>query len=114
VHASRGATLALRDGDRALIAVCHAGCSRADILAELSRLHLLDGPADFRPPAAPVTELSDGDATARRVEIARRIWGAARDARGSPVVAYLAFRGITIAPPPALRRAPSLRRPERL
>src|SRR3954471_20351205 len=42
VHQSRGPTLALRDGPRGLIAHCHAGCARDDILAELSRLGLLD------------------------------------------------------------------------
>src|SRR5216684_2336954 len=40
-HGSRGATLALRDGDRGLIVYCHAGCRRRDILAGLRRLGLL-------------------------------------------------------------------------
>ena len=43
VHQSSGPTLALRDGPRGLIAHCHAGCSRDDVLAELRRLGLLDG-----------------------------------------------------------------------
>ena len=43
VHQSDGATLALRDGPRGLIAHCHAGCSRDDVLAELRRLGLLSG-----------------------------------------------------------------------
>jgi hypothetical protein len=87
VHGSRGSTLALRDGDRALVALCHAGCSRADILAELRRRGLLDGIED-RPPSTPAAR----DDHARRIEIARRIWGMARDARATPVARYLAGR----------------------
>lgn len=44
VHGSRtgrSATLALRDGDRGLVAHCHAGCDARDILAELKRHGLL-------------------------------------------------------------------------
>jgi hypothetical protein len=40
VHSSRNgrsATLTLRDGERGIIAVCHAGCSRLDILTELRK-----------------------------------------------------------------------------
>src|SRR4051794_32659403 len=53
VHQSSGPTLAMRDGPRGFIAHCHAGCARDDILAELSRLGLLDsnGLADPADPA---------------------------------------------------------------
>jgi putative DNA primase/helicase len=44
---------------------------------------------------------------------ARRIWDRAFDPNGTPVVAYLAGRGITIPPPPCLRWSPSLRRPDK-
>lgn len=37
VHNSAGATLALRDEHRGLIAVCHGRCPRRNILAELRR-----------------------------------------------------------------------------
>jgi putative DNA primase/helicase len=56
--------------------------------------------------------LSDGDAAARRIEIARRIWGEAREARGTPVERYLAGRGITLAPSGSLRYASALRHPD--
>jgi putative DNA primase/helicase len=105
VHGSRSATLALRDGDRVLIAVCHAGCSRAEILAELRRRGLLDDGLEDRPPPTPVPR--DGDA--RRVEIARRIWREARDARATPVARYLAGRGLTLPVPLTLRYAPASR-----
>jgi hypothetical protein len=45
IHGSRSghsSTLAFRDGDRGLIIYCHAGCSVADILAELRRRGLTD------------------------------------------------------------------------
>jgi hypothetical protein len=36
VHESRGATLALRDGERGLLIRCWAGCNSRDVLAELA------------------------------------------------------------------------------
>jgi putative DNA primase/helicase len=112
VHGSRGATLALRDGARGLIVKCFAGCDPRDILAELRRLQLFDGSGEDRGRAAvrPAEHHDDGEA-ARRIEIARRIWDVARDARGSPVARYLASRGINLPVPPSLRYAPALRRP---
>jgi hypothetical protein len=110
IHGSRtghSLSLALRDGDRVPIAHCFAGCSPADILAELRRRGLLDGRGEYQPPPAPVVRADD---SARNVEIARRIWREARDARRSPVTAYLAGRGIIAAPPVSLRYAPALRR----
>jgi hypothetical protein len=50
VHQSTGPTLALRDGPRGLIAHCHAGCSRDDVLAELGRLGPIDGAGSAEPP----------------------------------------------------------------
>jgi putative DNA primase/helicase len=116
VHESRGATLALRDGDRGgLILYCHAGCSRSDILAELRLRGLIDGDSGIdrgRTAPAVIKVGNRGDDTARRIEAARSIWNAARDARGTPVAAYLAARGITIPLPASLRWVPSLRRPD--
>jgi putative DNA primase/helicase len=109
-HGSRGATLALRDGGRGLIAKCYAGCEPRDVLAELRRRGLIDG--DFlASPSGPIPRGIDpaGD-RARRIEAARCIWDAARDARGSLVATYLAGRGIIIDLPPSLRYAPALRR----
>jgi putative DNA primase/helicase len=114
VHGSRtgtSATLALLDGERGLIVICHAGCSRADIHDELCRRGLLPGAIDHRPAPIP-TRTEPRDDTARRIELARRIWDAAQDAHGTPVVAYLTVRGISIAPPPPLRWVPALRRPD--
>jgi DNA primase len=111
VHGSRtgcSLSLALRDTDRGLALHCHAGCARADIMAELRRRGLLARLED-RPPPTPAARADD---SARNVEIARLTWRAGRDARGSPVARYLADRGLTLPVPPGLRYAPSLRRPD--
>jgi hypothetical protein len=110
VHGSHGATLALRDGDRGLIVKCFAGCSFRDILAELRCRGLLAGYSGYSRPALATARGNDRDDPARRIEIARKIWGAARDAHGTPAARYLAARGITIPLPPSLRWAPVLRR----
>jgi hypothetical protein len=113
VHNSHGATLALRDGERGIIAICHAGCTRADIFSELRRRGLIgDAPACagiYRSIGRPTENHDD---SANRIALARRVWASAQDSRGSPVALYLAGRGITIGPPAALRWAPALRRPD--
>lgn len=106
VHGSctgRSATLALRDGAGGLIVHCHAECTRDAILAELRRLHLLDGSGDYSGEAPPAADPRERE---RRIEIARRIWGTGKDARGTPVARHLAARGIDREPPPCLRWAP--------
>jgi hypothetical protein len=118
VHGSRGSTLALRDGERRLIVKCFAGCDPRDVLAELRRRGLI-GAGGERPDApscapeemrVPVESRTNDEA--HRIASARRIWNAAREARGTPVAAYLAGRNIAITPPPSLRYAPALRRPD--
>jgi hypothetical protein len=113
VHQSRGASLALSDGERGLILKCFAGCDPRDILAELRRRGLIGDAAHDRHRPSPATTRPDerGDA-AHRIAMAQRIWDTAQHARGTPVGHYLAGRRITIAPPPALRWAPALRRPD--
>jgi putative DNA primase/helicase len=112
VHGSRGATLALRDGDRGLIVKCFGGCDRRDVLTELYRRRLISETVPRLPEflrsttraRAPI--IDDGD----RIASASHIWNCAREARKTPVAAYLAARGITMPVPPSLRWAPSLRR----
>ena len=115
VHGSRtgrSLSLSLRDHPRGLAVRCHAGCRRDDVIAELRQRGLLAGySGGVRP--APVTPRSDRrthDYAGRR-EISRRIWGEARDARGTPVERYLASRGITLSVPQSLRWAPRCRHP---
>jgi putative DNA primase/helicase len=113
VHQSRGATLALRDGERGLILKCWAGCDPLDVLAELRRRGVIASHNVGDRPRLPLpTILSDYDAdAARRLAMARRIWNATHEARGTPVASYLAGRGITVDPPPSLRWAPRCRHP---
>jgi hypothetical protein len=112
VHGSLGLTLALRDGDRALIAKCFAGCDPHDILAELRRRGMIAARADEARPAPPIIRRDNHADVAGRIAMARRLWVAAQEARGTPVAAYLTARGITVPSPPSLRYAPSLRRPD--
>jgi hypothetical protein len=111
VHASRGPTLALRDGAGGLVVHCHAGCASPDVLAELRRIGLLDGEAgDFgaRPDDAQIARRRDADARERRRKIAfaMGIWGASYPAAGTVVERYLLSRGLTLPPPPTLRYHP--------
>jgi putative DNA primase/helicase len=106
VHGSLGATLALRDGERGLIVKCFAGCDPRDVLAELRRRQLIEGPCAPQHRAQPISAGARTDDDAHRIATARRLWEAARDARGSPVVRYLDGRGITMPPPSSLHWAP--------
>jgi putative DNA primase/helicase len=116
VHGSRtgsSATLALHDGDWGLIAVCHAGCDRADIVAALRRCGVLgEGRVHLRRKPVTVRRDSDREGAARRTAVAQRIWDAARDASRTAVVNYLAGRGVQIPLPSSLRWATALRRPD--
>jgi hypothetical protein len=109
-HDDRSPSLSLRDGEYGLIVHCWAGCDPSEVLAELRRLGLLSNDRrDYHWYAK--DRADDSHDRERRTEIARRIWNAAKDARGTPVDRYLAARGIT-APLSPLRWAPSLRRPD--
>jgi hypothetical protein len=114
VHRSRGATLALHDSERGLIAKCWAGGDSRDVLAELRRCGLIEGRGELRAAARGKCDIYSNERTVWRADddesrliAARRLWGgAAWEARGSPVARYLAGRGVTIPPPPSLRWAP--------
>ena len=103
VHASASATLALRDGDWGLIAHCHAGCRRTDVIAELRRRGLISKVSECVGPTRTVTGADQQPDTALRLALARRLWDSAQDARGTPVSNYLAGRGIAMPVPLSLR-----------
>jgi putative DNA primase/helicase len=109
VHCSRSATLALRDGSRGLVVYCHAGCSRAEIFADLCRRGLIGSAPEY---VSTGTSILVRDDPAPRIALARCIWESAQDARYSPVAVYLASRGITITPPSSLRYAAKARHPD--
>src|SRR4051795_10783278 len=77
VHQSSGPTLALHDGPRGLIVHCHAGCSRDDVLAELSRLRLLDSNGPAGPPGPAERERqreAEERRRAKRISDALYLW----------------------------------------
>jgi len=47
-HCAPGTALALKEGGRRFVAVCHAGCRRADLRAELRRLGVIKDEAEER------------------------------------------------------------------
>ena len=106
-HGSAGASLALRDGDRGLIVVCHAGCSRTDIFAELRRRGLLVGEARASAPPDAVTEQRRVEAEAtyrrRRIGLAHDMLASALPAIGTLAERYLRSRGYTGPIPPSIR-----------
>ncbi|HEX2151642.1 MAG TPA: hypothetical protein VHG31_06565 [Stellaceae bacterium] len=58
----------MRDGPRGLIAHCHTGCSRDDVLAELSRFRLTDGAGSARPPDPAELERQRADEERKRTK----------------------------------------------
>src|ERR1700682_5829847 len=78
VHGSLGATLALRNGERGLIVKCFAGCDPRDVLGELRRRGLIEGPCAPQHCAQPIPAGARTDNDARRIAWARRMWDAAR------------------------------------
>src|SRR4051794_31898623 len=118
VHQSGGPTLALRDGPRGLIVHCHAGCSRDDVLAELSRLGLLDGNGRVGPPDPAELERrreTQERGRAKRIADALYFWRQETvDPDRTVVERYWAIRGLGDLPIPATVRASRswLRHPE--
>jgi hypothetical protein len=106
-----GHSLTLRDGRARLLVKCWAGCDARDVLAELRCIGLIAGHSEGARPPSVVRTAECGDA-ARRTALARRIWDAVTDARGTPVERYFAGRGIIASVPSSLRWAPSLRHPD--
>jgi putative DNA primase/helicase len=118
VHQSAGATLALRNGPRGLIALCHAGCPRDDILAELGRLGLLgeDGGAACAPGRAEVERRRAAEDRHRQQRIADALdfWRHETvPTAGTVVERYWLARGLAPPVPPSIRMSRSwLRHPE--
>src|SRR5262249_47951373 len=100
-----GRSLTLRDGGGGRVLVLgFCGCGARDVLAGLHRRGLPHGGTPAFPPTVARTQRPHH--TAHRIACARRIWDGAHEALQSPVVRYLARRGITVAPPASLRWAP--------
>jgi putative DNA primase/helicase len=116
VHQSSGPTLALRDGAQGLIACCHAGCRRDDVLTELCRLGLLGGGAG--PVAVPEVAQRDLEAEhrdrQRRTAASLDFWDHETvSPDGTAVERYWQARGLASPIPPTIRASRSwLRHPE--
>jgi putative DNA primase/helicase len=118
VHGSEGSTLALRDGDRALIVKCFAGCCRGDILAALRRLGLINQIAD-RSPSPPDPAALERRRAAEERDRQRRIAEAldfwrhkTSPASGTAVARYWRARGLALPIPATIRASRSwLRHP---
>ena len=101
-----GFSLNISDGrDGKLLVHCWGGCDPLDVLENLRNLDLHN---TWQPDRI---EQLGNDNIGCRTNWARRIWDRAKEARRSPVEAYLRGRGITIAPPPSLRWAPHCKHP---
>jgi putative DNA primase/helicase len=99
-----GRSLILREGEGGrLLVSCFGGCNNHDVLAELRRRRLLDGTIQRR---NIITKIPPHDNDERKIARARHIRDGAYDALRSPVVRYLASRGITVPPPASLRLTP--------
>lgn len=114
-HPDRQPSLAIRDGAYGHVLVrCHAGCSQKEVIARLRALGLWQGSQmDRHAPVSPIKSAgssshADGD---RRREAALAIWSAASQADGTPVVSFLASRGLDLPVPAALRFHAALRHP---
>lgn len=99
-YGDRNRSLIVKDGERALLFKCFAGCSPRDILDVLRGRGLIDddgghraaSPRPFSPPL-----VHEPDPTALK------IWRDAAPAASSIVEIYLRSRGIALAIPPSLR-----------
>ena len=106
-HDDRTPSLSIRDADSNTVLVrCHAGCDQDRVIAALRARGLW---AEIPPRSiarnarrAPVDRKPDQN-DASRSEAALAIWQSAKPARGTPVEAYLASRGIGLLPPDTLR-----------
>jgi putative DNA primase/helicase len=108
VHASPGPTLALRDGDRGLIAHCHAGCDKRDILAVLRGRGMIEDQGEARPIPDPEAGARRREAEAaerqRAIAEALDIWNESHPADAtSQLPRYLASRGYRGPIPPTIR-----------
>jgi hypothetical protein len=93
-------SLAVRDGDRALIYNCFAGCDPRDVRAAIDKLdvngtpRLVASPA----PARAKRKTTTADALA--------LWRAAQPVNGTPAETYLRARGFAEPPPATIRFLP--------
>jgi putative DNA primase/helicase len=108
-HGDKNPSLSVADSpDGKLLVRCFAGCGGRDVLAELRRRGLVDGPAKGlrrkfdRPPYAPPKREAEPEPDERAIEL----WRQAIPATGTLAERYLRNRGIAIPIPASLRFMP--------
>jgi len=115
VHESSGPTLALKDGERGIVVVCHAGCSTGDIFRELRRLDLLEpqpGSASPQENGDRGERVEEERDRARRIAIGAEIWRSSYPSSGTIAERYWRSRRIGLRLPTTIRISPSLRHTE--
>lgn len=85
VHDDKTPSLALRQGDRAILVTCFAGCDRADVLRELARVPLV---AQYRYEDRPSAGAGNAD----------RLWNEALPVDETLAARYLALRHLLPVP----------------
>jgi putative DNA primase/helicase len=105
LHDDREPSLSIRDGERAPLLTCHAGCDRRTIIGELLRSGLWSRAAQYQP--EPGTKPRRPAADTRRLAVA--IWRGSRPIAGTPAERYLRGRAIRTEIPPSLRYHPRLK-----
>jgi putative DNA primase/helicase len=116
-HEDRTPSLSIRDGKRAVLLTCFAGCNRRDVLAELRRLGLLEKANcqnEYLFPDLPPTG-HDTSPNPTMIAPTDRINATLRRAMpilGTPAETYLLGRGLNpkLANPDALRFLPATNR----
>lgn len=105
-HDDKNPSLSVSQTAGRVLVRCHGGCAQDAVLAALRARGLWegDGPAHEPTPAErALWERQAREAEARRVESARRLWGATVPAAGTLAEAYWRSRGITLPLPPSVR-----------
>jgi putative DNA primase/helicase len=96
----RTPSLLISNGDTAVLFKCFAGCDPQDILAELRRRGVVDGPRDDRyRDRVPTDAAPEHKPNPEALEL----WRNAGSISGTAVAKFLGARGLVIDAPPSLR-----------
>ena len=113
-HDDREPSLSIRDADGKVLLRCHAGCDQRDVIAALKERGLWEGKEHSylrKSRHRKVSPPRPGPDQVHRSALALSIWQSTIAAKGTPVEAYLASRGLTCSLPPSLRFHRGLKHP---
>ncbi len=114
-HDDARPSLSISDGKNGKVLFhCFAGCEQARVIAALKSRGLWEGKGSLQfrrlRPTSFVKKVPDID-DAKRSQAALAIWQSTTSANGSFAESYLASRGLSLTPPPALRFHTGLKHP---